>query len=218
MDAPDAAFELPLFLLNSVLFPQAAIELRVFEPRYRKMVEFCRHHDNIFGVLLIRSGQEVGGPAEPFTVGTTSHIEKLGHQEDGTLALSARGVRKFTLHSVIDWEPFPRGLVSYLDDSPKIPDDEVVQRVRDVSLKCIRAILGLNGEWTREFDLPKNPGDLSYLIAARLPISLMTKQSLLETPDTEARLKMEEPLLERQRQELHEQLLASMWLRSFRLN
>lgn len=218
MDESNAAFELPLFLLHAVLFPQSSLQLRVFEARYKRLVDFCRQKDHTFGVLLIKSGKEVGGPSEPYLIGTTARIEKLGHQEDSTLVVSAVGVRKFQLHSMMGWDPFPMGLVSYLDDDTATPDIQLAERLRANSVRCVQLLLGLNGEWARDWNLPRDPSDLSFLLASRMPITLHTKQELLETTSTAQRLKLEEPLLEDQQRQLHEQLLTSMWMQSARLN
>ena len=56
---------LPLFPLNVVLFPNAVIPLHVFEERYKLMAQRCLDSDSRFGVVLIKSGDEVGGPADP---------------------------------------------------------------------------------------------------------------------------------------------------------
>ena len=40
--------ELPLFLLNTVLFPGMALPLRVFERRYRQLVADCIARDQPF--------------------------------------------------------------------------------------------------------------------------------------------------------------------------
>ena len=65
---------LPLFPLNTVLFPRMTLPLRIFEPRYRQMLADCLDGDPIFGVVLIREGKEVGETAMPHDVGTTARI------------------------------------------------------------------------------------------------------------------------------------------------
>jgi Lon protease-like protein len=62
------ARELPLFPLNTVLFPGGPLPLRIFEPRYVDMVKRCLRDQAPFGVVLIREGQEVG-PAEFHDIG-----------------------------------------------------------------------------------------------------------------------------------------------------
>ena len=66
----------PLFLLNTVLFPGASLPLKVFEARYLDMVSDCLKRDQPFGVCLLRSGKEVGAAGEPHPVGTLAHVEK----------------------------------------------------------------------------------------------------------------------------------------------
>src|SRR5260370_37175440 len=73
--------ELPLFPLEQVvLFPGMTLPLRIFEERYKVMIGACQVTDQLFGVLLIRSGAEVGAPAEPERIGSTArmvHVERL---------------------------------------------------------------------------------------------------------------------------------------------
>ncbi|HJZ47504.1 MAG TPA: LON peptidase substrate-binding domain-containing protein [Roseiflexaceae bacterium] len=95
--------KLPIFPLNTVLFPGASIRLHIFEERYRLMIGRCLEQSSPFGVALIRSGSEVspddpwvrrqlelgeatdelelgalkrelGGEAVPYPVGTTAQI------------------------------------------------------------------------------------------------------------------------------------------------
>ena len=57
--------KLPLFPLNTVLFPGAPIQLHIFEERYRLMIGRCLEQSSPFGVVLIRSGSEVS-PDDPW--------------------------------------------------------------------------------------------------------------------------------------------------------
>ena len=219
MSEPAAPSELPLFLLHAVLFPRATLPLRVFEPRYRQMVDFCMERDRTFGVLLIRSGQEVGEPAEPHAVGTMARIEQVEHQADGTLLLLTVGVQRFRLLRMIDWQPFPLGAVEYLTDheEPAV-EPELVEGVEQRALRCVQLLLALNGEWVRRWQFPRDGPALSYLVAARLPVALLTKQQLLEAPNAKTRLELERPLLEQQQEILWGRLMETMWLRSANLN
>ena len=57
--------ELPLFPLQSVLFPGTSPPLHIFEQRYREMVGRCLEDGSPFGVVLIKGGGELGEPAVP---------------------------------------------------------------------------------------------------------------------------------------------------------
>ena len=80
---------LPLFPLNSVLYPGTLLPLHIFEERYRSMISRCVEEKVPFGVVLVRSGEEVGGPAEPYDVGTTARVARLQRLPDGRMNLVA---------------------------------------------------------------------------------------------------------------------------------
>src|SRR4051794_30925127 len=79
---------IPLFPLGTVLFPGMPLPLHVFEPRYQELVRGCLEGDRTFGGCLIRSGQEVGGPADPYPVGTTCEILQVDRLDGGRLRLA----------------------------------------------------------------------------------------------------------------------------------
>ena len=65
-----ATQELPLFPLNTVLFPGGVLPLRIFETRYLDLISACLRNDSGFGVVTIQEGGEAGGP--------TTHIHPVG--------------------------------------------------------------------------------------------------------------------------------------------
>ena len=83
--------KLALFPLHTVLFPGMALPLHIFEPRYRQLVDHCLETNSAFGVVLIQSGREVGGPAIPHTIGTTARITAAERLPDGGLNIEAVG-------------------------------------------------------------------------------------------------------------------------------
>ena len=86
---------IPLFPLNTVLFPGGRLSLRIFEPRYVDMVRHCMRESTGFGVVLIREGVEAGGPAETFDVGTLARIVDFDQLDRGLLGITAVGERRF---------------------------------------------------------------------------------------------------------------------------
>ena len=56
MTHPLILTSLPLFPLNTVLFPDGALALRVFEVRYLHMVRKCHETGAPFGVVSLHSG------------------------------------------------------------------------------------------------------------------------------------------------------------------
>ena len=108
---------LPLFPLTTVLFPEMLLPLHIFEPRYRLLVRRCMDDDRPFGVVLIRSGQEVGATAEPHAIGTEAKIMAFSPLSDGRSYIVVRGIRRYALEQAIpDTEPYLVGRVRYLDE------------------------------------------------------------------------------------------------------
>jgi len=88
---------IPLFPLNTLLFPEVSISLQIFEPRYLDMIARCLKQESGFGVVLIREGEEVGEAAQVFPVGVLAEIVDWHQQENGLLGIKVRGTRKFKI-------------------------------------------------------------------------------------------------------------------------
>ena len=93
----DESRELPLFPLNTTLFPGGTLPLHIFEPRYRAMTRRCLEGDERFGVVLIAEGPEVGGRAVPHLVGTVARIALAETLEGGRYNLMTTGERRFAI-------------------------------------------------------------------------------------------------------------------------
>ena len=91
-DIPSAS--IPLFPLNTVLFPGGVLELRVFERRYLDLVRDCARNATGFGVCMILHGEESGEPAVPAAVGTLAHIVDFYTDDDGLLGIRADGPKE----------------------------------------------------------------------------------------------------------------------------
>lgn len=86
--------DVPLFPLNTVLFPEGPLPLRVFEARYLDMVSACMRDAKPFGVVLLRAGQEAG-PASFESIGTLANIVDWYQGSDGILGITAVGTERF---------------------------------------------------------------------------------------------------------------------------
>ncbi|TLY50360.1 MAG: peptidase S16 [Gammaproteobacteria bacterium] len=86
---------MPLFPLNTVLFPGGLLSLKVFERRYLDLVRHCARAGSGFGVCLILHGREAGEPATPAAFGTLANIVDFYTLPDGLLGIRAEGDRRF---------------------------------------------------------------------------------------------------------------------------
>jgi Lon protease-like protein len=188
------SLRLPIFPLNTVLFPGGLLPLRVFETRYMDMTRECLKRDGPFGVCLIRQGSEVGAPAVPEGVGCLAKIHEWDMQQQGILNLKTRGGQRFR---ILERQTSPQGLIS-ADVELIAPDASVA--VPEEFAACAR-LLGMvvadQGEHI--FAEPHAFDDaawVGYRLTEILKVPLVAKQKLLELTDSLARLAILQRFLE----------------------
>lgn len=198
---------LPLFPLNTVLFPQAAIPLQIFEERYKMMLQECLNSDSRFGVTLIREGTEVGEPAVPHEVGTVARIIQVNRIEGDRFFVSAIGERRFRIIEVTQDRPFMAAQVELLDEIGDTPVSEnLIVEATDLFGEYARFSVGTSGGWVSETRVPDDPAHLSYHIAGKMQMDIADKQRLLEQESAEQRLAAEIELMKRNARVLRQQM------------
>src|SRR5918911_264681 len=133
-------YNVPVFPLNTVLFPSLPLPLHIFEERYRLMIGTCAVTDREFGVCLIKEGVEVGGPAEPFAIGTVARIAEIERLPDGRMNLLTFGTTRFRILEIVRREPYLIGRVASLERTADQPDDALVQDVADRLLAYLQDV------------------------------------------------------------------------------
>ena len=175
---------LPLFPLHTVLVPGAALDLRVFEPRYLDLVRECGRAGRGFGVCLILDGREAGAPATPAAFGTEALIEDFGTTGDGLLSLRVRGRRRFhVLRTRVRDNGLLLGDVEWCAPDP---DDEVRAEHGLLPVLLQRILEQVDGDAaSARLD---DAAWVGWRLAEWLPISDGQRQSLLQQPDPHQRL------------------------------
>ena len=188
-----ATKSLPLFPLQTVLFPKGTLPLQIFEERYKLMLEHCLNADSKFGVVLIKRGLEVGGPASTYNIGTVAQIVQVSPVREGRIFISVYGLERFEISGVTQFEPYMQAQVEGLpelgDDSPMPP--ERVFSIRQAAAQHLRLSLGMRAGWTRDVTLPDELDDLSYYLASVIQAPAQLKQKLLEQSSAARRLELE---------------------------
>ncbi len=193
---------LPLFPLRTVLFPGMLLPLHVFEPRYRKLVRDTLAAERPFGVALIHEGEEVVGPAEPFTTGCSARIVAVNALPNGRSFLLVRGDRRFAIESLSrDEEPYLVGRVGWLDEPEGDDAPRLAAAGRAAFAEYRLAIASVGTQ--RYADAAIEPdgttlAEISYAIAAGLAVEAGERQELLEAETAADRLALELRLLERE--------------------
>ena len=195
--------ELPLFPLEQVvLFPGMPLPLRIFEERYKVMIGACQVTDQIFGVLLIRSGREVGEPAEPERVGCTARMLRVDRLPDGQMNILTVGEQRFRLLGPARTMPegYLVGDVRLLPEAPPDVAADLLSGVAEELHKYESAVMTRSGRDPEKQppELPNDPIRLSYRVGATLHVHPRERQQLLELDDVAARLQAELTLLKRE--------------------
>lgn len=185
-------YTLPVFPLQTVLFPKTPIHLHIFEDRYKKMIRHVLESDLLFGVCLIRTGVEAYGPLpKPYPVGCTARIIEVQPLADGKMNLTAIGEERFHIRSFVQQTPY---LIAEVENHPfhQIHTLETL-KLKNVLFEYLFEYVRLQGVF--EFSTHdsetlnlfleelKESEDLSstlFLTASLLQIPSYEKQQLLE--------------------------------------
>jgi Lon protease-like protein len=184
--------DVPLFPLNTVLFPGGRLPLRIFEQRYMDMAKTCLRDGSPFGVCLIREGHEVGAPATPVEVGCLARIGGWDMPQLGLLEISARGEQRFRiLDRAVEASGLARACVELLDDDRDAP-------IPESCVGCVRLLERVIEQQAGLFEPPHRLDSASWVssrLAEILPLPLAAKQELLELGDGRTRLERLNSLL-----------------------
>lgn len=178
--------ELPLFPLNTVLFPGGRLRLKVFEARYLDMAAACLRLDSPFGVCLIKQGDEVGPAAIPEAVGCRARIVSTDMETPGVMLIEARGEGRFVLESTrLEANQLLVGQVRDKDDEASVP----------VPAHCRAALTLLGAVAARlpDADLGELRDDATWVgfrLAEVLPLKASARQAMLEMNDSVKRLEI----------------------------
>lgn len=186
---------LPLFPLQTVLFPDAVLSLKVFEARYLDLVSDCLRTRQPFGVVGLREGSEVGRRTKPAaleSVGVLAHIDEVDAEQASILRVRCSGGQRFRITQPPVqqnnglWTAHPESIPP---DPQRIPGPAMLKTVRALA----EAIHKLQERDHLPFAMPYRLDDAGW-VANRwcelLPISMAAKQKLMELEDPVIRLSL----------------------------
>ena len=185
---------IPLFPLNTVLFPGGILPLKVFEVRYLDMVSECLRSGQPFGVCLISSGKEVGGSAECYEIGTLAKIIDWDKRDDGLLEIVVKGGQRFRL---LEKRERPNHLAE--GDVQLIDDDDCEELpVQYQLLSDLLRQIAEKFELSYQADHEKFEDAIwvGYRLSEVLPLESEERQALLEIDDPVNRLQQIQDAIE----------------------
>ncbi|MCH4872023.1 MULTISPECIES: LON peptidase substrate-binding domain-containing protein [Pseudomonas] len=179
--------KLPLFPLNTVLFPGCVLDLQIFEARYLDMIARCMKQGTGFGVVCILEGEEVGdAPQGIARVGCEALVRDFQRQDNGLLGIRVEGGRRFeVLDTELQRDQLMVAEVEWLDESPEQPlseeDQDLLALLKALAEHPMVAALNMNTEVAGQQSLANQ---LAYL----LPFTEEDKLELLLVNDPQQRL------------------------------
>lgn len=188
--------EVPIFPLNTVLFPGGLLPLKIFEQRYLDMTRDCLRDGTPFGVFLIREGSEVGTPASCEEVGCLASISQWEMPQLSIFHLLVEGRGKVRIREKrAEANGLIRGEVELRPEESPIPLSPQFQRYAEVLRMIIKKAGG------QFFPQPQRYDDavwVGYRLAEVLPIALSARQTLLTLADSHERIRLIHQALEQQ--------------------
>ena len=186
--------DIPIFPLNTVLFPGGVQPLKIFEQRYLDMAAACMKDASPFGICLIDKGNEVGEAATPHVLGTLASIADWEMEQLGILLVTTRGGRRFRIiDSHVDDDKLLRAKVELLPEPGAVAFSPERRRLLPL---LRRVVADLGPERIPEPHDYDNALWVGYRITEVLPIQNLAKQKLLELDDPLARLEILEKFLD----------------------
>lgn len=178
---------LPLFPLNTVLFPGCVLDLQLFEARYLDMIARCMKQGTGFGVVCILDGREVGNaPQDIAGIGCEALIRDFQRQDNGLLGIRVEGGRRFeVLSTELQRDQLLVAQVEWLSELPEQPlqdeDQDLLALLKALAEHPMVAALNMNTEVAGQQSLSNQ---LAYL----LPFAEADKIELLQVNDPQQRL------------------------------
>jgi len=181
------AVNIPLFPLDAVLFPKGAIMLQIFEQRYISMISQCLRQDAGFGICLGK-GSEGKDADGMHGVGTYARIFDWEQLENGLLGIRCRGERRFTIMSrTRRQDGLNEAEVRWRPEKPCAKSPPILRA-------CLEYLQRRSDRENLPFSLDDekataDPHWVSYRLAELLPLTVKSRQTVLEMDDAPLRLK-----------------------------
>ena len=178
---------MPMFPLGSVLMPAMPLPLRIFEPRYLKLLGDLMGSENPeFGVVLIERGDEVGGGEKRMTLGTIASVINIGTTQE-FYGLESFGTQRFRVTSWLPYDPYPLAVIELVPDL--VWDDTLLDSKNQLETK-VRQLLAFASEFTNlqfgaSTELSDDPMEACWQLAGILPIGELDQMDLLSSASSE---------------------------------
>jgi Lon protease-like protein len=176
-----------MFPMGSVLMPAMPLPLRIFEPRYLKLLgDLVATENPEFGVVLIERGQEVGGGEKRMEIGTIASVTNIGTLEE-FYGLESIGTKRFRVNAWLPDDPYP---IADVDFIPDLVWDDTLMPSRVHLETRVRQLLAFASEfgdlqYSSDVELSDDPMEACWQLAGVLPVGQLDQMDLLGSQSAE---------------------------------
>ena len=177
---------LPVFPLNTVIFPGTPLALHIFEERYRAMIRYCHKELQPFIVSLIRSGEEANSaPAEPNRIACTAAIKQIEPLPDGRMNITVVGGKRVELIQLHFDQPYLTATARELPLQETTGDNlsGLDGKLRSSIMRYSKLLAQVLEVQISPADIPADTSEMAYLAAYIVQIPMIEKQQLLAAQD-----------------------------------
>jgi ATP-dependent Lon protease len=201
-DIPQVLPILPL--RNSVFFPGGVLPLAVGRQKTIALIKDAVRDDQVIGVVTQRRAEEEDpGASDLYAMGTVARIVKLLKMGEDNYSLVVQGLARFRVLDLVQESPYLKARIEPVEDKTAAEDVEVEAlgiNLKKLAREVIELMPELPAAATELIESITHPGHLADLIAANVDVTIEDKQSVLETVDLKARMKLVLELLNRKRE------------------
>ncbi len=169
--------QIPLFPLPICLLPGGMTQLRIFEPRYQRLVAESMRSGSGFGMCMLSDDQK-----DILPIGTLARIEDFETLDDGLLGIKVRGEHRFVINSMeTEFDGLRQGKITLLPDWPSAQLERHDALIGDT----LRTLLEQHPQHLDQYG-EEDFADSSWLCQRWLeiiPVSAMDKQACIRSPD-----------------------------------
>lgn len=168
---------IPIFPLGIVVYPGESLNLHIFEPRYKQLINECFNAQKPFGIptVIDNKVQDYGSLVE------ITNMAKI--YDNGEMDIKTKGTRIFRILEVIKEIPdkmYSGAIVNYPENHTK-GNPDLMQKVMS-SIRELHKLLKVNKEFTKEDRELK-----TYDVAHHIGMSLEEEYELLGLADERQR-------------------------------
>lgn len=189
------SFTIPLFPLSAHILPGGRMSLRIFEPRYVRMVKEACANQTGFGICMLNSQGDKEKNQHIHPVGTYVTVEDFDLLEDGLLGITVQGHRCFSIKTIVTEHDGLRSgechwLENWSSSKEELKIEPMDSRLKEIFEKYpeVRTLYK-----TPEFD---NPIWVIYRWLELIPVNAEQKQQFLKQNDCSTALEYLSQLVE----------------------